>query len=58
MDEFDVFMDSVNRRVATQTLLEFAIYNSTLQCIFLTPQDLQVRLRVQCVRSGATVDAS
>jgi hypothetical protein len=24
MDEFDVFMDAINRRIATQTLLEFA----------------------------------
>ncbi|KXZ52761.1 hypothetical protein GPECTOR_8g151 [Gonium pectorale] len=41
MDEFDVFMDSINRRVATETLLEFAYENSGFQYIFLTPQDLQ-----------------
>jgi hypothetical protein len=42
MDEFDVFMDAINRRIATQTLLEFAREKGDLQFIFLTPQ---VRLR-------------
>jgi chromosome segregation ATPase len=37
MDEFDVFMDAVNRRIATQTLLEFALEQGYLQFIFLTP---------------------
>eukprot|EP00879_Flechtneria_rotunda_P009100 GHRR01009527.1.p1 GENE.GHRR01009527.1~~GHRR01009527.1.p1 ORF type:complete len:738 (+),score=285.10 GHRR01009527.1:656-2869(+) len=41
MDEFDVYMDAVNRRIATQTLLEFAREKSHLQFVFLTPQDLQ-----------------
>ncbi|KAF6260374.1 hypothetical protein COO60DRAFT_1700367 [Scenedesmus sp. NREL 46B-D3] len=41
MDEFDVFMDAINRRIATQTLLEFAREKGDLQFIFLTPQDLQ-----------------
>ncbi|WIA29640.1 hypothetical protein OEZ86_012127 [Tetradesmus obliquus] len=41
MDEFDVFMDAINRRIATQTLLEFAREKRDLQFIFLTPQDLQ-----------------
>ncbi|GLC37835.1 hypothetical protein PLESTB_001481500 [Pleodorina starrii] len=39
-DEFDVFMDDVNRRVATETLLEFAMENSAFQYIFLTPQEI------------------
>jgi chromosome segregation ATPase len=38
MDEFDVFMDAINRRIATQTLLEFAREKGHLQFIFLTPQ--------------------
>jgi hypothetical protein len=38
MDEFDVFMDAINRRIATQTLLEFAREKGDLQFIFLTPQ--------------------
>ncbi|GAX84013.1 hypothetical protein CEUSTIGMA_g11438.t1 [Chlamydomonas eustigma] len=41
MDEFDVFMDPVNRRVATETLLEAAFLNASIQHIFLTPQDIQ-----------------
>eukprot|EP00775_Hariotina_reticulata_P003759 gene3759-4018_t len=41
MDEFDVFMDAINRRIATQTLLEFAREKGHLQFVFLTPQDLQ-----------------
>jgi len=38
MDEFDVFMDAINRRIATQTLLEFAREKGHLQFVFLTPQ--------------------
>lgn len=38
MDEYDVFMDAVNRRMATQTLLEFALRHDHLQFILLTPQ--------------------
>ena len=33
-------MDAVNRRVATETLLEFALDKGTVQHIFLTPQDI------------------
>eukprot|EP00878_Enallax_costatus_P020088 GHUV01021219.1.p1 GENE.GHUV01021219.1~~GHUV01021219.1.p1 ORF type:complete len:576 (+),score=170.67 GHUV01021219.1:791-2518(+) len=42
MDEFDVFMDPINRRIATQTLLDFASEKGQWQFILLTPQDLQV----------------
>lgn len=38
MDEYDVYMDAINRRVSTETLLEFALDNADLQFIFLTPQ--------------------
>jgi len=41
LDEFDVFMDPVNRRIATQTLLEFALDNDERQYVLLTPQDIQ-----------------
>jgi len=41
MDEYDVYMDSVNRRYATQTLLQFAMEFEHLQFVFLSPQDLQ-----------------
>ena len=33
-----VFMDAVNRRVATETLLQFAMAKDEFQYIFLTPQ--------------------
>ncbi|EFJ45367.1 structural maintenance of chromosomes protein 6 [Volvox carteri f. nagariensis] len=41
-DEFDVYMDDINRRVATETLLEFAMEHPTFQYIFLTPQDIHM----------------
>lgn len=40
MDEYDVFMDAINRRVATETLLGFAVEKEAVQHIFLTPQDV------------------
>lgn len=40
MDEFDVFMDSVNRRAAMENLMMFAREQQDLQFIFLTPQDM------------------
>ena len=40
MDEFDVFMDAVNRKVSLRTLLNFAVDNPKQQMILLTPQDL------------------
>ena len=42
MDEYDVFMDPINRRVATETLLEFAHDHPDKQYVFLTPQDIQM----------------
>jgi chromosome segregation ATPase len=51
MDEYDVFMDGINRRVATETLLEFAHDQAEYQFIFLTPQDLAVSPR----RGGVAV---
>ena len=33
-------MDAINRRVATETLLRFALEKGTVQHIFLTPQDV------------------
>jgi len=40
MDEFDVFMDAVNRRVSIETLLNFARENVDKQFLFITPQDI------------------
>lgn len=54
MDEFDVFMDSVNRLVTMTSLLSFAAENPNLQFIFLTPQDLSslVAARDHCRKEG------
>ena len=41
MDEFDVFMDAVNRLVAMEMLLNAASQKKHRQHIFLTPQQLQ-----------------
>lgn len=38
MDEFDVFMDAVNRRVAMENLFSNSLEQPDLQFIFLTPQ--------------------
>lgn len=38
MDEFDVFMDAVNRRISMQSLIKFAHDQSHVQFLFLTPQ--------------------
>ena len=40
MDEFDVFMDAVNRRISMQSLIKFAHDQSHVQFLFLTPQDI------------------
>ncbi|KAJ9519026.1 hypothetical protein QJQ45_026296 [Haematococcus lacustris] len=38
LDEYDVYMDPSNRRVATETLLEFALNHPRKQFVLLTPQ--------------------
>ena len=40
MDEFDVFMDQVSRKVAMQELVDIARGMANRQFIFITPQDL------------------
>ena len=40
MDEFDVFMDGINRKITMDMLHEFAQENPTRQFIFITPQDI------------------
>jgi len=40
MDEFDVFMDGINRKITMDMLHEFAMENPTRQFIFITPQDI------------------
>lgn len=40
MDEFDVFLDPVSRRLALNTLVKIAKAMSHRQFIFITPQDL------------------
>lgn len=40
LDEFDVFMDMANRRVAMEMMLEIAMNDNLKQFIFLTPHDI------------------
>eukprot|EP01105_Mastigella_eilhardi_P019494 TRINITY_DN4588_c0_g1_i5.p2 TRINITY_DN4588_c0_g1~~TRINITY_DN4588_c0_g1_i5.p2 ORF type:complete len:506 (-),score=134.86 TRINITY_DN4588_c0_g1_i5:54-1571(-) len=40
MDEFDVFMDAVNRQISIHTLLESTQLHKNRQFIFITPHDL------------------
>ncbi|XP_048489540.1 structural maintenance of chromosomes protein 6 [Plutella xylostella] len=39
MDEFDVFMDNVNRKYVMELLIDHALKNTSRQFVFLTPQD-------------------
>ncbi|XP_068626789.1 structural maintenance of chromosomes protein 6 isoform X2 [Battus philenor] len=39
MDEFDVFMDNVNRKIVLELLVDHALRNTSRQFVFLTPQD-------------------
>lgn len=39
MDEFDVFMDNVNRKMVMDLLIEHALQHRSRQFVFLTPQD-------------------
>ncbi|CAK1601616.1 unnamed protein product [Parnassius mnemosyne] len=39
MDEFDVFMDNVNRKIVVELLVDHALRNASRQFVFLTPQD-------------------
>ena len=40
MDEFDVFLDPVSRKIALQTMINVAKEMEHRQFIFITPQDL------------------
>ncbi|MCL7034542.1 hypothetical protein MKW94_013465 [Papaver nudicaule] len=41
MDEFDVFMDAVSRKISLDTLVEFAVEHGA-QWIFITPHDISM----------------
>jgi hypothetical protein len=58
MDEYDVFMDAVNRRIATQTLLEFALEEDGLQFVLLTPQVRRFVIVQDSYGGGDTTQAS
>uniref|UniRef100_A0A803NTP0 RecF/RecN/SMC N-terminal domain-containing protein n=1 Tax=Cannabis sativa TaxID=3483 RepID=A0A803NTP0_CANSA len=40
MDEFDVFMDAVSRKISLETLVDFALVQGS-QWIFITPHDIR-----------------
>ncbi|CAM6010338.1 unnamed protein product [Sphagnum balticum] len=39
MDEFDVFMDAVSRKISLDTVVDFAVQQGS-QWIFITPHDI------------------
>lgn len=41
MDEFDVFMDAVSRKISLDTLVDFAVAQGS-QWIFITPHDISI----------------
>ncbi|VAI53692.1 unnamed protein product [Triticum turgidum subsp. durum] len=41
MDEFDVFMDAVSRKISLDTLVDFAVAHGS-QWIFITPHDISM----------------
>ncbi|GLT83987.1 hypothetical protein SLE2022_022470 [Rubroshorea leprosula] len=41
MDEFDVFMDAVSRKISLETLIDFALAQGS-QWIFITPHDISM----------------
>ncbi|KAJ8747970.1 hypothetical protein K2173_014372 [Erythroxylum novogranatense] len=46
MDEFDVFMDAVSRKISLDTLLDFALTQGS-QWIIITPHDIRDRVKKQ-----------
>ncbi|KAL6541726.1 Structural maintenance of chromosomes protein 6A [Orobanche gracilis] len=40
MDEFDVFMDAVSRKISLDTIVDFALAQGS-QWIFITPHDIR-----------------
>ncbi|XP_020260784.1 structural maintenance of chromosomes protein 6B-like [Asparagus officinalis] len=49
MDEFDVFMDAVSRKISLDTLIDFAVEQGS-QWIFITPHDISMVKAGQKVR--------
>ncbi|GKD74815.1 structural maintenance of chromosomes protein 6B, partial [Tanacetum coccineum] len=45
MDEFDVFMDAVSRKISLDTIVDFALAQGS-QWIFITPHDIRSLLNV------------
>ena len=43
LDEWDVFLDAVNRREISRELLKFSLNNRDRQFIFISPQVLNTR---------------
>ncbi|CAI9094650.1 OLC1v1030427C1 [Oldenlandia corymbosa var. corymbosa] len=49
MDEFDVFMDAVNRKISLDTLVDFALAQGS-QWIFITPHDISMVKQEQRIK--------
>ncbi|XP_012944778.1 structural maintenance of chromosomes protein 6 [Aplysia californica] len=50
LDEFDVFMDMVNRQVSMDMMLETADMHKDMQFVFLTPQDMRSLRKIDNVK--------
>lgn len=50
LDEVDVFMDMVTRKISIDTLIEFASFKSSKQYIFLSPLKIQHIHRPECIK--------
>lgn len=50
MDEFDIFMDPVNRKLSTDLLLDLATNRKNRQFIFITPHDVSMVQQSECVK--------
>lgn len=56
LDEFDVYMDMANRRVAMEMMLEISMHDLMKQFIFLTPHDISSLPRSDQIRVWKMAD--
>jgi len=50
MDEFDVFMDALNRKISLKLIIEAASVQKNRQFIFITPHDISVLVSAPNIR--------